>query len=87
MGGHLGRAASADGVLHLLGEAPQGVLIDGPALAGAANSPDHLVATEGLGDAVAFADRQQWRLERREAVPALRALPTAPDGLTLVDRS
>ena len=82
--GHLGRAGGADGVLDLLGEQLQLVLVDRPALAGPAHAGDDLGAVERLADPAALDDGEHRLLDGGEPAAALRAGPTAAGGRPLV---
>jgi hypothetical protein len=82
--GHLGRALGPDGLLDLLREQRDRVLVDGPALTGLAHPTHDLGPAEGLGDAVALDDRQHGLFDRGEALAALRARPATTDQLTVV---
>jgi hypothetical protein len=83
--GDLGGAARADGLLDAVGELGQGVLVDGAALAGAADAAHDLVAAEGLGDAAALDDGEHGFLDGGEPPAAGGARAAPAGGLPLVD--
>ncbi|MEJ7702933.1 MAG: hypothetical protein WKF47_04435 [Geodermatophilaceae bacterium] len=61
------------------------VLVDRPALAGAAYAGDDLRPGEGLGDSAALDHREGGFLDGGEPPRAVRAGPAAADDLPLVD--
>ena len=77
VGGDLGGAVGADGLLDPLGEQLQVVLGDGPALAGLADAADDLGPAERLGAAAALNPGQGGLLDRGEPPAGLPA-PKAP---------
>src|SRR3954447_13845909 len=82
--GHLGRAGGPDGVLHLLGQLLQLVLVHGPALAGAPHPGDDLGPVERLADPAALDDGEHRLLDGGEPTPAAGAGTAPPGGRPLV---
>jgi hypothetical protein len=80
----LGRTGCADGVLDLLGEHLQLVLVDRPALTGAPNAGDHLGAVERLAHPTALDDSEDRLLDGGESSIARRARATTTGGRPLV---
>ncbi|GLY04746.1 hypothetical protein Acsp01_51250 [Actinoplanes sp. NBRC 101535] len=87
MAGDLGGAAGPDGLFHPLREQREGVVVDGPALTGLADTTHDLRPAEGFGDATALDDRENRLLDGREPLAALGARSAATDQLTVVGLS
>src|SRR5690349_11002794 len=79
--GDLGGTPGPDGLLDPMGELGERVLVDGPALAGAAHAAHDLVAAERLGHATAFDDGEHGLLNRGEPTPAGGAGAATAGGL------
>src|SRR3954462_4245786 len=75
--GHLRAPRGADGVLHLLGEQLQLVLVDRPALTRPSDTGDDLGPVERLAHPAALDDGEHRLLDGGEPAPALGARPTA----------
>src|SRR5205823_785336 len=84
MARYLGRAARADGLLDLLREYRDRVLVDRPPLARLAYPADDLRPAERLGHPAALDHREDGLFDRREPLATLRAGPAAPDQLAVV---
>src|SRR5262249_23473263 len=84
MAGYLGRPARPDGLLDLLGQHRDRVLVDRPALAGFADPDDDLRAAERLGHPAPLDHREDGLLDRGEPLATFRAGPPSPDELPVV---
>lgn len=72
------------GVLDLLGQQVQRVVVDLTALTCPAHAADHLLAAEWFGHTAALDDGQYRGFDGAESATTLRARAAAPDGLPLV---
>src|SRR3569833_2328995 len=82
--GHLGHAGRPDGVLHLLGQFLQLVLVHRTPLAGAPHAGDDLGPVERLADPAALDDGEHRLLDGGEPPTAARARAAPPGGRALV---
>src|SRR5262245_43594165 len=81
---HFGSAGRADGVLDLLRQLLECVLVDRATLTGPPHPCDHLLAAERLRHPGPLHDREYRLLDGGKPPTALGARPPAPDHLTVV---
>src|SRR3954469_6013711 len=84
VGGDLGGAIGADGLLDPLGEQLEVVLLDRPALTGLSDTADDLGPAERLGASAALHHGERGLFHRGEAPAALRTRTAPADGVTVV---
>ena len=82
--GDFRRTTGSYGVLDLLGQQVQRIVVDLSALTRPAHTADHLLAAERFGHTAALDHGQHRGFHGGESPPALRARPAASDGLSLV---
>jgi hypothetical protein len=82
--GHLGRTGRPNGVLHLLGQKVERIIIDLAPLTRSAYSANDLFAAERLRNAAALYNGQHSRFHGSETPSTFRTGTTPADGLPLV---